>query len=57
MCLYLFVFCRSSGVADHYAHNDEHALEIARSIVANLNWKQTSDVNNSEVFIHIHDIH
>jgi acetyl-CoA carboxylase carboxyltransferase component len=26
-----------SGVADHYALNDEHALSICRSIVANLN--------------------
>ena len=28
---------RISGVADHLAENDEHALEIARDIVANLN--------------------
>lgn len=26
--------CRRSGVTDHYAENDEHALQIARSIVA-----------------------
>jgi 3-methylcrotonyl-CoA carboxylase beta subunit len=31
------VHCRISGVADHYAENDAHALGIARSIVANLN--------------------
>jgi len=31
------VHTRRSGVADHYALNDEHALEIVRSIVANLN--------------------
>jgi 3-methylcrotonyl-CoA carboxylase beta subunit len=31
------VHTRLSGVADHYALNDHHALEIARSIVANLN--------------------
>ena len=29
------VHCRISGVADHYAYNDEHALEIARNIVQN----------------------
>lgn len=29
--------CRTSGVADHYAANDEHALQIARNIVKNLN--------------------
>lgn len=28
--------CRKSGVADHYAENDEHALEIVREIVRNL---------------------
>ncbi len=30
------VHTRTSGVADHYAVDDEHALAIARSIVANL---------------------
>lgn len=28
--------CRKSGVADHYAENDEHAIEILREIVKNL---------------------
>lgn len=31
------VHCRTSGVTDHYAANDGHALELARRIVANLN--------------------
>src|SRR5690242_7691119 len=31
------VHTRQSGVADHYATSDEHALAIARSIVGNLN--------------------
>jgi len=31
------VHCRTSGVADHYAQNDDHALTIARNAVANLN--------------------
>ncbi len=31
------VHTRQSGVADHYAHNDAHALAIARRIVGNLN--------------------
>ena len=31
------VHTRKSGVADHYALNDSHALEIARDIVSNLN--------------------
>ncbi|RST87933.1 methylcrotonoyl-CoA carboxylase [Aquibium carbonis] len=32
------VHTRLSGVADHYAQNDEHALAITRRIVASLNW-------------------
>lgn len=37
------VHCRISGVADYYAQNDEHALRIARQMVANLNYsKKTS---------------
>jgi acetyl-CoA carboxylase carboxyltransferase component len=31
------VHCRTSGVADHYAANDEDALAITRNIVAHLN--------------------
>ncbi|MBU8933549.1 MAG: methylcrotonoyl-CoA carboxylase [candidate division Zixibacteria bacterium] len=31
------VHCRTSGVSDHYAQNDEHALKICRNIVENLN--------------------
>jgi acetyl-CoA carboxylase carboxyltransferase component len=30
------VHCRQSGVADHYAETEEHALEIAREIVRHL---------------------
>lgn len=30
------VHCRISGVADHYAVSDEHAIEITRNIVKNL---------------------
>ena len=31
------VHCRESGVADHYAQDDEHAIRITRDIVENLN--------------------
>ncbi len=34
------VHTRLSGVADHLAQNDAHALSIARSVVANLNRKK-----------------
>jgi acetyl-CoA carboxylase carboxyltransferase component len=33
------VHCRISGVADHYATNDEHAIGMARNIVENLDRK------------------
>ena len=35
------VHTRQSGVADHYAMNDEHALAITRRIVRNLNRKKS----------------
>lgn len=31
------VHCRESGVTDHYARNDEHALQLARESIARLN--------------------
>jgi 3-methylcrotonyl-CoA carboxylase beta subunit len=34
------VHARKSGVADHYAEDDHHALEITRRIVANLNLRK-----------------
>src|ERR1700735_1341905 len=39
------VHARISGVADHYAHNDSHALGMVRRIVANLNWKKQPSVS------------
>ena len=38
------VHARKSGVADHLAADDNHALAIARRIVANLNTKKTVDI-------------
>lgn len=32
--------CKTSGVTDHFADNDMHALTIARRIVSNLNWNK-----------------
>ncbi|MCM8595188.1 carboxyl transferase domain-containing protein [Accumulibacter sp.] len=34
------VHTRISGVADHFAENDAHALAIARRIVGHLNWRK-----------------
>ncbi len=39
------VHCRTSGVADHYAQNDNHALELARTIVTNLNRVKPVEMN------------
>ena len=38
------IHARKSGVADHYAQDDRHALSIARRIVANLNTKKNVDI-------------
>jgi 3-methylcrotonyl-CoA carboxylase beta subunit len=35
------VHARTSGVADHYALNDQHALEMVRRIVAHLNLRKS----------------
>ncbi|MES2818126.1 MAG: carboxyl transferase domain-containing protein [Pseudomonadota bacterium] len=40
------VHCKTSGVADHYAENDEHALALARRCVANLNWRKLGELNS-----------
>lgn len=34
------VHCKTSGVADHYADSEEHAIKIARDCIANLNWQK-----------------
>jgi 3-methylcrotonyl-CoA carboxylase beta subunit len=39
------VHTRISGVCDHLAENDHHALAIARDIVGNLNWQKTVTLN------------
>jgi len=38
------VHCKVSGVTDHYAQNDSHALNIARDIVSTLNRKKPADL-------------
>jgi len=42
------VHSRTSGVTDHYAQNDTHALAIARRIVANLNRRKSVPVDVRE---------
>ncbi|RWS02191.1 methylcrotonoyl-CoA carboxylase beta chain-like protein [Dinothrombium tinctorium] len=37
--------CRTSGVTDYYAINDEHALQLARKVVNNLNRKKAVELD------------
>ena len=39
------VHCKVSGVADHYAEDELHALEIGRNIVSNLNLQSPPNTN------------
>lgn len=41
------VHCRTSGVTDHYAMNDEDAIAITRNIVQNLNRRPQAKINQS----------
>ena len=36
--------CAQSGVTDHYALDDTHALDIARNVVKNLNRKKVRKI-------------
>jgi acetyl-CoA carboxylase carboxyltransferase component len=38
------VHCKISGVSDHYAQNDAHALDIARNIVENIGLRTKFDI-------------
>ncbi|MCK4546189.1 MAG: methylcrotonoyl-CoA carboxylase, partial [Candidatus Eisenbacteria sp.] len=42
------VHCRISGVSDHYALNDEHALEIARNVIENLDRAKPFELDSAE---------
>ncbi|PBC33140.1 methylcrotonoyl-CoA carboxylase beta chain, mitochondrial [Apis cerana] len=49
--------CRISGVTDHYAVDDIHALFLARQIVRDLNRQRSMDVNvNKNVDIPLHPV-
>ncbi|MDY0250219.1 MAG: carboxyl transferase domain-containing protein [Pseudomonas sp.] len=47
--------CRISGVADHYAEDDNHALAIARRCVSNLNWKKLGELQTRPVQAPLYD--
>jgi len=42
------VHCRESGVSDHYAMDDAHALSICRDVVSNLNRRKNIDLDIRE---------
>ena len=39
------VHCKTSGVSDHYANNDHHALQLARNSVSRLNRKKPTQLD------------
>ena len=39
------VHCKTSGVSDHYAQNDHHALELARQAISRLNRKKLQQLD------------
>ena len=45
----------TSGVVDHLAENDEHALQLARQSIDRLNWKKQTELDVREVVAPIHD--
>lgn len=48
--------CSKSGVTDHYALDDQHALHLARRSVANLNRIKPADTTVAPVEEPVHDI-
>lgn len=49
------VHCRHSGVSDHYAENDAHALHLARISVRNLNRKKIETINRIDTVEPLYD--
>jgi 3-methylcrotonyl-CoA carboxylase beta subunit len=49
------VHCRISGVADHFAQNDAHALAMARRAVANLNRQKPNQVKRQAARVPLYD--
>jgi 3-methylcrotonyl-CoA carboxylase beta subunit len=51
------VHCSVSGVTDHFAENDQHALEIAREIVGHLNRRKAVPLALNEPREPLYDAH
>ena len=50
------VHCRTSGLTDHYAENDTHALAIARNIVGHLNRRKSTHLELAAPTEPVHDL-
>jgi 3-methylcrotonyl-CoA carboxylase beta subunit len=42
------VHAKKSGVADHYAENDAHALQLCRACISRLNWQKRGQLKMQE---------
>ncbi|HAT6979181.1 TPA: methylcrotonoyl-CoA carboxylase [Legionella pneumophila] len=49
------VHCRHSGVSDHYAENDAHALHLARAAISNLNRKKPDSIHRVDTVPPLYD--
>lgn len=49
------VHCRHSGVSDHYAENDAHALHLARVAISNLNRKKPDSIHRVDTVPPLYD--
>ncbi|RUR10084.1 carboxyl transferase domain-containing protein [Legionella sp. km772] len=49
------VHCRTSGVADHYAENDAHALHLARTTISNLNRGKNPNIKRIKTIEPLYD--
>ncbi|MCL5990888.1 MAG: methylcrotonoyl-CoA carboxylase, partial [Bacteroidetes bacterium] len=49
------VHCRHSGVSDHYAENDAHALHLARVTITHLNRDKKAQLNRIETIEPLYD--
>lgn len=49
------VHTKVSGVADHLANNDEHALHLARQAIARLNWQKPNQLDIKDTVEPLYD--
>ncbi|STY28923.1 Acetyl/propionyl-CoA carboxylase, beta subunit [Legionella wadsworthii] len=49
------IHCRTSGVADHYAEHDAHALYLARKVISHLNRKKPQQLTRIETVDPLYD--